>query len=343
MAQPDPLPPYPPEDRGRIAAVGLEQRGRPTATLGGTDPLPPIAIPDRDAAKAVAAARVRRTVEEIRVRVRCSGALHTVELVGGRLRLVDHPASDRAFYRDAPLQLPRCFEILKTWGEVRVGRRQTRRAATGRSWRERYFVVAHGKLPQPLARARVQAAGEGQERRDHVWLGIDTLQANSIAHRQAALLVRLEYARLRRHLLLEVPPAKLEVSVTDGGTPHTVGMVWPDVDGHGDKQHEGWIQITVCRNWGPKLLWEGLGVVDGRVVLDVAGNGPQPVALLIDWAGRTQWGTDTTTVAGDTATIKVPLVRDQDLVGERPVAGRWHLADPTAGTRMRFIAGQLCQ
>ena len=39
---------------------------------------------------------------------------------------------------------------------VRVVRRQTRKAATGRGWRERYFVIVHGKLPPLLARARIR-------------------------------------------------------------------------------------------------------------------------------------------------------------------------------------------
>jgi hypothetical protein len=310
-------------------AEGLEHRGRPTGTVDGTELLPPMDHPDRNAARAVAQARARRCTEQIRVRVRCSGRLHTIELAGGRLRLVDHVASDRAFYRAAPVQLPRCLEILNSWREVRVVRRQTRKAATGRGWRERYFVIVHGKLPPALAQARIQAAGQGQERRDRAWLGMDALQASLVTHRQAALYVRLEYARIRNGLLLEVPPAKLEVNVSDGGSPHTTGMVWPDLDDDGQLQHDGWINVTVRREWGRSLLWQGLGVVDGRVLLDVAMDGPQPMALLIDWAGRSSWATDSTTVPGDTAAVDVPLLRDQ--------AGRWHLAEPTAGTSIRQV------
>jgi hypothetical protein len=92
------------------AVGGLERRGRPTGTVDGTDLLPPMDHPDRNAARAVANARARRLAEQVRVRVRCSGALHTIELAGGRLRLVDHPACDRAFYRAAPVQLARCLD-----------------------------------------------------------------------------------------------------------------------------------------------------------------------------------------------------------------------------------------
>jgi hypothetical protein len=53
------------------------------------------------------------------------------------------------------------------------------------------------------------------------------------------------------------------------------------------------------------------------------------LALVIDWAGRARWATDLTTVPGDTAAVEVPLLRDR--------AGRWHLADPTAGTSIRQL------
>jgi hypothetical protein len=71
----------------------------------------------------------------------------------------------------------------------------------------------------------------------------------------------------------------------------------------------------------------GLTVVDGRLVLDIQRDGSRLLALVIDWAGRPRWPGDSTTVPGDTATVKVPLLCDQ--------VGRWHLADPAAGTSIR--------
>ncbi len=185
-----------------------------------------------------------------------------------------------------------------------------------------------GVLPRPLAKAREQTAAEGELRRERAWASLAALGVSQAFHRQAKLYVRLEYAHLRHGLLLEVPPAGLEVLVSDSRNPGTNGMVWSELDEDG-RQHGGWIHVDVRRDWGQTLLWEGLGVVDGRLVLDVRRDGPRLLGLLIDWAGRTQWATETTTVPGDTAAIEVPLLRDR--------AGRWYVADPAAGTTIRQV------
>lgn len=85
------------------------------------------------------------------------------------------------------------------------------------------------------------------------------------------------------------------------------------------------------------LWWRGLGVVDGRLVLDVRHqpHGPHAgrlVATVIDWAGDTEYG-ETTTRPGWVSSTDVPLLRDR--------TGRWHLADPTVGTTIRRVDQRL--
>jgi hypothetical protein len=315
---------------------GLEQRGRPTAGLAGSDWLPPLLIPAREEVKAIAAARTRRLTEHLEARVRCVGGLHRIQLTGGRLRLLDHPPAERRWYAEAPVRPPRCIEILQAWRKVRAYDRDKWRQPV-RSWQDCCQVILNdwGILPPPLAKARKQSAGEGQLRRRRPAAILDDLGVSQAFHRQAKLWVRLEYARVRPGLLLDIPPAALQVNFSESADPHrlgTWGMVWSEVvenEEFGRQQHGGWIELQVRRHWGETLLWEGLGVVDGRLVLDVRRDDPRLLALVIHWAGRTRWATDVTTVPGDTAAVEVPLLRDR--------AGRWHLADPAAGTSIRQV------
>ncbi len=95
----------------------------------------------------------------------------------------------------------------------------------------------------------------------------------------------------------------------------------------------GGISVGLRHNWLATLWWRGAGVVDGRLVLDVSRqpHGPHAgrlVATVIDWAGYVGYA-ETTTRPGWIGTTDVPLLRDR--------AGRWHLADPTAGTSIRRI------
>jgi hypothetical protein len=280
---------------------GLEHRGRPTAGLAGTEWLPPFHVPEREEAKAIAAARTRRLEEQLEVRVRCVGGLHR-----------------------------------QAWRKVRVYDRDKWRQPV-RFWQDCCQVVLNdwGVLPPRLAKARKQSAGEGQLRRQRPAAILDDLGVSQAFHRQAKLWVRLEYARVRPKLLFDIPPAALQVNFSESADLHRLGswgMVWSEIvedEEYGRQQHGGWIQLQVRRRWGETLLWEGLGVVDGRLVLDVRRDGPRLLALVIDWAGRTRWATDATTVPGDTAAVEVPLLRDR--------AGSWHLADPAAGTSIRQV------
>lgn len=315
---------------------GLEHRGRPTAGLAGSEWLPPLLVPVREEVKAIAAARARRLTEHLEVRVRCVGGLHRIRLVGGRLRLLDHLPAERRWYARAPVRPPRCIEILQAWRKARAYDRGKWRQPV-RSWQDCCQVVLNdwGVLPPRLAKARKQAAGEGQLRRRRPATILDDLGVSQAFHRQAMLWVRLEYARVRPGLLLDILPAALQVTFSESADPHalgTMGMVWSEIvedEEFGRQQHGGWIQLRVRRRWGETLLWEGLGVVDGRLVLDVQRDGPRLLALVIDWAGRPRWPSDSTTLPGDTAVVEVPLLRDR--------AGRWHLADPAAGTSIRQL------
>jgi hypothetical protein len=312
---------------------GLEHRGRPIAGLAGSKWLPPRLVPEREEAKAIANAHTRRLDEHLEIRVRCAGRRHRIQLAGGRLRLLDHPRAERRLYAAALVRPPRCIEILHAWRKASVYNRDKPRHPV-RSWEDHYWVSLNDLdvLPPQLAKARKRTAGEGQLRRDRPAAILDASGVSQAFGRQAKLYVRLEYARVRHGLLLEVPPAALAVQFAESVDPRSLGTqgnVWSEVDEETGQQHGGWIHLRVRRDWGGTLLWEGLGVVDQRLVLDVRRDGQRLLALVIDWAGRTRWATETTTVPGDTAAVEVPLLRDR--------AGRWHLADPATGTTIRRV------
>jgi len=292
-------------------------------------------------------ARTARLEAHVRVRVRCTdGKLHTVQLRQGRLALLDHTAAERrrlppptASWIDvefAMRTLPRCLQVLRAWRDAASP--GTARQVKATKTRPAHWRVTDSALPPTLRAARGQTITDGVTRRElRTWLGLPAMRADNAAARFVRIAVRCEYARYARpHLLLEGPVGGFEINACPYDPGVALGSVEPppepDPSAQGTARQAG-ISVGLRHNWLASMWWRGLGVVDGRLVLDVwrHANGPHAgrvVATVIDWAGYAGVF-DTTTKPGWVGTITVALLRDQ--------AGRWHLDDPAVGTTMRRV------
>jgi hypothetical protein len=139
-------------------------------------------------------------------------------------------------------------------------------------------------------------------------------------------------------LLLEVPVRQFHVNATPYDPGRALGTVQPQPDhddfGRPTAMRLGGISVGLRHNWLAALWWRGLGVIDGRGILEVrrqpqGPNAGRIIATVIDWAGDVPYA-ETTTRPGWVDTTDVPLLRDR--------AGRWHRADPTARTTMRRVS-----
>jgi hypothetical protein len=308
-------------------------------------------------------ARRARIDQQVRVRVRCAdGGFHTIELRAGRLRLPDHRAAERrrlppptTSWHDrgrATAALPRCLQVLQAWRDA--GRRP------GHAWKVKatkatpeHWKVNDPALPPKLRQARGQAITDGVARHDlRTWLGWPALRADNAAAKVAELAVRCEYARYARPRLLLTPPVTgFGVNACPDDTGRALGSVHPRPDPDATPGTEGsepgGISVGLRHDWLASLWWRGVGVVDGRVVLDVwrqpgdvVDQRPTPgvdrvpagrlLAAVIDWAGYVPYA-ETTTRPGWVGVAAVALLRDR--------AGRWHLADPDVGTTIRLVRG----
>jgi len=294
-------------------------------------------------------ARQARLDQQVRVRVRCAGgALHRIELRAGRLALPDHAAAERRRLlpptaswtdREVAMQtLPRCLQVLQAWRDASARPGHARKVKATKA-RPEHWRVVDTVLPPKLRAARGQTITDGVTRqRLRTWLGWAAMRADNKASRVVELAVRCEYARYARpNLLLEVPVSGFKVNACPYDPRQALGGVQPEPDPDApwgsEVTRSGGISLGIRHNWLAALWWRGLGVVDGRLILDVwrQPHGPHAgrvVATLIDWAGYAGvW--DTTTRPGWVGTTEVPLLRDQ--------AGRWHLADPATGMTMRRV------
>jgi hypothetical protein len=312
----------------------------------GWEPFAPADVRDE---RRIRDARRARLEQHLRVRVRCtSGQLHTIELRGGRLTLLNHTAAERcrlpvataswAEVVTAMRTLPRCLQVLQAWRDATARPGNARKVKATKA-RPEHWKATDPTLPPRLRAARGQTITDGAARRDlRTWLGWPALRADNAAGRFVEVAVRCEYARYARpSLLLEVPVDGFTVNATPYDPGRALGTVHPQPDyddfGKQNVTRLGGISVGLRYNWLATLWWRGLGVVDGRLVLDVRRQPHCPhagrqVATLIDWAGDTEYG-GTTTRPGWVSSTNVPLLRDQ--------AGRWHLAYPAVGTTMRRV------
>lgn len=109
------------------------------------------------------------------------------------------------------------------------------------------------------------------------------------------------------------------------------GVAFGDRDPDTGEDRGGYAAVRIRHDWLRTLWWAGLGVVDGRTVLDVDRDRMTGTlrAWLVDWAAP-DWradSADTTTVPGEIGVLAVALGRD--------ATGGWHLADLDAGTVLR--------
>jgi hypothetical protein len=309
--------------------------------------------------------------QQVRVRVRCAGAgLHTIELRAGRLRLLDHGAAERRRlsppttpWHDrerAMAALPRCLQVLQAWRDAGRCPGHARKVKATKAAPERW-KVNDPALPPKLRQARGQAITDGVARHDlRTWLGWPALRADNAAADVAELAVRCEYARYARpRLLLPVPVTGFGVNACPYDTGRVVGSVHPRPDPDAtlgaEAAEPGGISVGLRHDWLASLWWRGLGVVDGRLVLDVWRQ-PEDVvyqraipgvdrvaagrllAAVIDWAGDVPYA-ETTTRPGWVGVAAVALVREYREVKGVRLPGRWHLADPDVGTTIRLVRG----
>jgi hypothetical protein len=307
--------------------------------------------------------RQARMEQHVRVRVRCPDAgLHTIELRSGRLRLLDHGAAERrrlpaptASWHDrerAMAALPRCLQVLQAWRDAGSRPGHTSKVKATKATPE-HWKANDPTLPPKLRKARGQAITDGVARRDlRTWLGWPALRADNAAAKVAELAVRCEYARYARPRLLLAPPVGgFGVNACPYDTGRALGSVHPrpgpDATPGTEGSEPGGISVGLRHDWLASLWWRGLGVVDGRLVLDVwrqphdvvdqrptLGVAGVPagwlLAAVIDWAGYVPYA-ETTTRPGWVGVAAVALLRDR--------AGRWHLADPDVGTSIRLVRG----
>ena len=292
-----------------------------------------VSLHHRDAVE-IRAARAARLVAEVCVRVRCGGKLHTVRLQAGRLHLDGHPPAERrATSRTTRTTRPVgprsvCRAAWRSWapGGPRAGHGYWVRSAR----KPDRYKITDQTLPPPLRRARVDTITSGRRRADlRGWLGVPALAADVAGARLAARAIRVEYALLARPRLLLAPP-RIPVTVVPAAAGGRVtGTVNPDLDEDGVDR--AGLSAQIRHDWLRTVWWAGLGVLDGRTVLDVDHDDEGwPRAWVIDWSAP-HWSLarprPTTPVPGELGALPVPLGRDR--------AGRWHLVDTDAGTTIR--------